>query len=116
MGLDQYWFKGPTKVEKLEQCLLGETVSWQQIGYHRKWHELNDFMGSLWEQETPQSRCDNFNCTLFELDTDHLEAISEWADQQYQDDDYVADLINNIIPALYDAHKEGRPIVYHPWW
>lgn len=115
MGLDQYWFRAPNNTEKTEALLKGEEAKVEEIGYHRKWHELNEFMGNLWD-EYGQPHFGNdehydFNCANFPIDLGIIERLRTWHSQQ---DDVLEfpDLLDSIERYI----NAGDTVYYRPWW
>lgn len=109
MGLDQYWYMHPTAEERAEALLEDKEIDAEQIGYHRKFHELNDFMGDLFFREHPKEM--EFNCAEFTITPEILQEIEDFnIAGPYSDE------LDKAIERIKAAHAAGREVFYHPWW
>jgi hypothetical protein len=124
MGLDQYWLSGPTAKEKLEASLTGYEHELGDVGYHRKFHSLNEFIAEaqlFWDNDHEINDKD-FNCSMIPITPDAISDVKNWANHfiTYADDDWESDqakeLVNDIIPDIERLLDEGKTIYYHPWW
>ena len=110
MGLDMYWFAGLTKEEKTEALITSEdTNSQHELGYFRKFHELNDFMCSLYPHDL-----EDCNTVELEIDWDVLAEMRKFQSVEASadtPDEYIA-----LCDSIEHALKEGRRVVYWPWW
>lgn len=125
MGLDQYWFATKTKEEKVEAVLKGkdpDEIAYE-FGSHRKWWDLQEFMaGNYWSESKG-----DMNCASIYLTHDMITAIHDWAydyvlESVGGDEDVVwdrkgnAEDLVNWTDEMHDALREGRDVIYHPWW
>lgn len=115
MGLDQYWFCEPTAEEKMEALVMGKAEPTEEMGYHRKWHSLNDFLGELYAQENP---IEDFNCAMFVIEFEHLDELElALLDGRIapRDQEEHADF-HTLLKLIRSRLNEGRTVTYHPWW
>ena len=115
MGLDMYWYVGPTKEEKAQALIegrdTGDTELRQEIGYFREFHDLNDFMGELY----PEDLQVDFNCMDLEIGWNELAAMRRFHTGPYVPTDLQREL-NQICDRIETGLKEGRKVWYWPWW
>lgn len=122
MGLDQYWLVKPNEEDKAEALLLGHKAQYKEIGYHRKWHGLQDFMDEFYDKGELDR--DNFDgngvdITITEDIVYRLEAWSQTLLDNYEEDNsgsYPLHLRQNIIPRIRHELKQGREVVYNGDW
>lgn len=108
MGLDQYWLVKPTDEEKTDALLQGKECEDKEIGYHRKFHSLNDYiLGELCSDQIEESG----NCEDISIGYSELDDLEDWMDENECQEE-MADVIENIRSAL----NAGREVYYHAWW
>lgn len=113
MGLNQYWFRKRTPEEKTEQLLQNQEVKDNiEIGYHRKWRELQEFLDQYYT--VPDS-----NCEELEINYDILSDLENWATtlegRHYSATDAWV-LENTTLPLIRQLLDQGHQVVYWPWW
>lgn len=116
MGLDMYFFARKTKEEKAQARVLSEDPdAVEEIGYFRKFHDLNNFLGTLYPPGI-----EDFNCEGLDITPEILKQIEDWAYAYSPDSEWGKedgdDLQKTVIPAIKNALAEGRPVYYVPWW
>lgn len=116
MGLDMYFFARATKQEQTENLVAhGTHPTETEIGYFRKFHPLNNFLGALYPEEI-----EDFNCEELEITPDVLEQIQAWANDYLPEGEWDTEKHNylkaQVIPSIQNAFAEGRPVYYVPWW
>jgi len=80
----------------------------QEIGYFRKFHDLNDFMGELY----PEDLLGDYNCMDLEIGWDQLASMREFTGVE----DELMTEYRNICDRIEAYLKEDRKVWYWPWW
>ncbi|MGH1461263.1 MAG: hypothetical protein ACRBB6_04425 [Neptuniibacter sp.] len=118
MGLDQYWFLEKTKEEKMKDLITNENTENDQIGYHRKWYHLNEFMGEQYPDDVGE-----YNCVDLVISIDIVESLELWIkrytySRAYTEDEFseAEEFQNSTLPLIRKYVEEGRTVIYHPWW
>jgi hypothetical protein len=119
VGLDAYWKVKRTPEEMATQLLKGEEIDqWHEFGYHRKFHDLNEFMGNYAENS-------DYNCENIEVTESMLNALAEWnkkeafikyAWEKHTEDEDGDNDLNRFILQAKQYLKDGREVVYMAWW
>lgn len=113
MGLDMYWYVEKTKEEKTQALLEGADVHGRiEIGYFRKFHDLNDYMGELYPENVQKA---GFNCVDLEIGEKELDAMRRFKIGPYHPEDvqtHLTEICNQIETCL----KQDRRVWYWPWW
>lgn len=114
MGLDMYFFARATRQEQTENLVAPGTHHEEvEIGYFRKFHDLNNFLGSFYPEGI-----NDFNCMHLELTPGLLEHIVLWGEGYMPDTEWGREqreeLLIKVIPAIQKAFDEGRPVHYIP--
>ena len=118
MGLDQNW---------MVRDDIGSELS--SMFYHRKFNALESFMQSEWYNDGNQG---DFNCELLPVTEDLLDRLQDTIDadeleptsgfffgspernEYYYDN--VRELKDEVIPAVREALKQGKQVLYTSWW
>ena len=114
MGLDQYWFADKrTKEEKLENLIKDEEPYLEEIGYHRKFWDLQKFI-------------DTENCETIQVEAELLSDLRAWCDDQLYsfeelqgEDDYAVDIyqqLDEILHHVEDCLSKGYLVFYQAYW
>lgn len=117
MGLDMYWFVRKTPEEKTQALITGEDPERaHQIGYFRKFHSLNTYMGNLYPEDV-----EDFNTVELVIGWEELEAMKQFDPFEHSDEDEEIDEVDaadyaGICADIEQALKEGREVYYWPWW
>ena len=73
MGLDQYWFADKrTKEQKLEDVIKNEEPDLEEIGYHRKFWDL-------------QTLIDTDNCETIQVEEQMVAELKDWCNETLVD-------------------------------
>lgn len=141
MGLNMYWRASKNAEEKTRALLSGDDPNvMQELGYFRKFHALNDFMGSLYDGVS------DFNTVDLKIGEGELADMRAWAktfdfseeaddpgwaenlkhdtldlrDRIETDDPEWAESLKrdtfDLCDRIETALAEGRDVIYWPWW
>lgn len=122
MGLDQYWELEPTPEQKTKALLEGHVATTEEIGYHRKWHDLNEFMYNF---TITDSALDGY--IEVSITQDILDEVEIWCRAYHKSKDYdqydeyvyptpSTYLKEDIIPKIQKYLNEGREVTYSADW
>jgi hypothetical protein len=103
MGLDQYWQLEPTKEEQAYTLVTGERAIREDIGYHRKFWALQEFLQQY-------SKTEDFNCEDLIITEEIYQSLVEFSKQQ-------ANLeLASVLEKTKKYMNEGRVVIYHGWY
>lgn len=111
MGLDMHWFVEPTAEEKAKALLLGEMADKKEIGYFRKYYELNDHMGLLYAAKG----IEDFNTVDLIIDQEGLNHMRSFVITPDSNQVYAKEY-KELCDTIQDYINQGRTVVYWPWW
>lgn len=126
MGLDA-WFYAYPKGKRWDD--MDEDNYEKELHYFRKHSDLNGLLQRAWLDKNPNESPDNFNCTHFPIDKKLVKLIEKVAylDEEerkpysgffwgHSTEDDWKEVRLELIPKLKEALREGKTIIYHPWW
>lgn len=119
MGLDMYWVAKKTPEEKAEALITGEDpYSSTEIGYFRNFHSLFGYMSTMYPEEIRD--INTVELAIGEHELVMMRAYMPPVD--FLDEEELGFWHENsnklllICDRIEEALKEGREVVYWPWW
>ena len=114
MGLDQYWFADKrTKEEKLENLIQNEEPYLEEIGYHRKFWELQKFI-------------DTDNCETIQVEEHMIADLKDWCNETLVDlhkikdednfEEYNYQQLAEILEHIEECLDKGYLVFYSANW
>ena len=114
MGLDQYWFADKrTKEEKLENLIQNEQPYLEEIGYHRKFWELQEII-------------DTENCETIQVEQYMVDDLNDWCSEALVDLHKIKDEDNyeienyeylaEVLDHIQDCLDKGYLVFYSANW
>lgn len=128
MGLDMYFTAYPKDKTWEDTDKDGNTYG-EELYYFRKHSDLNGLLQSIWLHDNPTQSAEDFNCTHMVITKDIVKEIERVAylsegrrqkytgffwGQSYEEDWKETRL--KAIPLIKEALREGKTVIYHPWW
>lgn len=122
MGLDAYFYtadREKLEISKKSGLITPNYFSLRQIGYFRKFYELSEFIGDIWEHTNGADLPpDSFNGVYMLLESHDIEALQEFAEDYDDDGDidtYKVELLA-VLAICRVAMDDGKCIIYSNDW
>lgn len=103
MGLDQYWVLKPTKEEEAFALVTGEQTLRHDIGYHRKFWPLHEFLRQYAQTE-------DFNCEDLLITKEIYKALLVFDETQNNHE------LTRVLKEVNRFMNEGREVIYYGWY
>lgn len=124
MGLDVYFYtadRDKLEISKKSGLIKPNYFALRKLADFRKFYELSEFIRDIWEHtDGADLPIDDFNGAYMLLESHDIEALEEFAEDYYDDDDGDTDTdkveLLAVLAICRVAMDDGKCIIYSNDW